>query len=246
MKLLHLILRVLINAYFSSADPNLFGNTKRRKAKNAIAAEYMKRANETQTLIDEAQTGNPFESAGAKAAMEKASSGATRMQTRMLNTMGSNASPEALISAQGATNEALGSTAGQIAVGAEANKDNKINNLRGIMNSQYDNSLMARMDAIDEMGKRKMGAGTGSGIAGAASNVAQAIISKKSDERLKENIKKIGEIQGHNIYKFNYKGEEEITIGVIAQELEGTEYSDCIVPVGNYLSVNYDKLFKEV
>lgn len=130
MRLFHLILKVVINAYFTSADPNLFGSIKRRQGKQNIANEYKAMATGTQAEIDQIKAENPFESAGAKAAMAKASLGARQMQTRMLNTMGAGASPEAIIAAQGATNEALGSAAGQIAVGAEANKANRISNLQ--------------------------------------------------------------------------------------------------------------------
>ena len=131
MKLLHLIFRILVNAYFSSADPNLFGSIKRREGKQNIANEYKAMATGTQGEIDQLKSENPFESAGAKAAMEKASTGAKQMQTRMLNTMGSGgATPEAMIAAQGATNQAIGGAAGEIAAGSEANKANQINNLQ--------------------------------------------------------------------------------------------------------------------
>lgn len=136
MKLLHLIFRVLVNAYFSSADPNLFGSKARRTDKERVAGEYKAMATGTQDQIDQMNSENPFESAGAKAAMAKASFGANAMQNRLLNTMGAGASPEALIGAQGATNEALGSTAGNIAAGAEANKENQIGHLRGLKTQQ--------------------------------------------------------------------------------------------------------------
>lgn len=129
MKLLQLIFRVLVTAYFSSADPNLFGSAKRRKGKQSIADEYKAMSGGTQDQIDQLRSENPFDSAGAKAAMAKASVGAKQMQTRMLNTMGAGATPEALIAAQGATNEAVGSAAGNIAAGSEMNKANQINNL---------------------------------------------------------------------------------------------------------------------
>lgn len=136
MELLRFILRVIVNAYFTSADPNLFGATARRKAKQNIANEYKAMSTGTQAEIDQIKAENPFESAGAKAAMAKASLGARQMQTRMFNTMGTGATPEAIIAAQGATNEALGSAAGEIAVGSEANKQNQINNLQGLKTQQ--------------------------------------------------------------------------------------------------------------
>lgn len=152
MKLLHLIFRVLVNTYFSSADPNLFGATNRRKAKQNIANEYKSMATGTQAEIDQLKSENPFESAGAKAAMAKASYGAKQMQTRMFNTMGAGATPEAIIGAQGATNEALGSTAGAIATGAEANKENQINNLQGLKTQQMGMYGSSANAAADEQG----------------------------------------------------------------------------------------------
>ncbi len=131
MKLLCLIFRVLVNTYFSSADPNLFGSKSRRVGKQNIANEYKAMATGTQAEIDKVKAENPFESGGSRAAMANASRGAKAMETRMFNTMGAGATPEAIIAAQGAATEALGSAAGQIAVGAEANQENKINNLEG-------------------------------------------------------------------------------------------------------------------
>ena len=44
-----------------------------------------------------------------------------------------------------------------------------------------------------------------------------------SDERLKEDIEKVGQLQsGLNVYRFRYKGRPEMRIGVIAQEAEKT------------------------
>lgn len=136
MKLLHFIFRVFINTYLTSADPNLFGSKKRREAKSGIADQYLAMSKDTGDKISELQSENPFEGAAAKAAMAKASIGAKQMQTRMLNTMGAGATPEAIIATQGATNQALGSAAGQIAAGAETNKANQIANLERLKTQQ--------------------------------------------------------------------------------------------------------------
>lgn len=173
MKLLLLIFRVLVNTYFSSADPNLFGSIDRRKAKEGIANEYKAMATGTQAEIDQIKSENPFESAGAKAAMTRASMGAKQMQTRMLNTMGTGATAEALVGAQGATNQAVGSAAGQIAAGAEANKNNQISNLRsdktqqmGMYGNQINSAEAERgsgwntlFQGIDSIGKLASGVG---------------------------------------------------------------------------------------
>lgn len=191
MRLFHLILRVITNTYLTGADPNLFGATMRRKAKENIASQYMNMANSTQEQIDQIKAENPFESAGAKAAMAKASLGARQMQTRMFNTMGVGATPEAMIATQGATNEALGSAAGQIAVGAEANKENQINNLQGLKTQQmgmYGNMANAAANErgsgwntafkmIDTIGKAASSIGQGAGaFMGSGGGAAAAAI----------------------------------------------------------------------
>lgn len=269
MKLLNLIIRVITTTYFSSADPNLFGSIARRKAKQSIADEYKAMATGSQDQIDQINSENPFESAGAKAAMARASQGAKAMETRMLNTMGAGASPEAIVSAQGATNEALGNAAGNIAAGAEATRANRVDNLNRLKTQQMGMYGQQTGAAEDERGSwvtplgqfmsilgtgagalgqgmsalSKKGDSSGGSSAGTVATVAKAV---GSDIRLKDNIKKIGEIQGHTIYKFNYKGDPKTVIGVIAQELENTDSSNCIISIGEFMYVDYDQLFKEV
>ena len=66
----------------------------------------------------------------------------------------------------------------------------------------------------------------------------------KSDEDFKENIQLIGKSpSGINIYQFNYKGEEGLYEGVMAQELIGTEYEFALKLDENekYL-VDYNKI----
>lgn len=66
----------------------------------------------------------------------------------------------------------------------------------------------------------------------------------KSDIYYKENIKLIGKSKSNiNIYQFNYKGEEGLYQGVIAQELIGTIFEDSLMldDNGKYL-VDYNKI----
>lgn len=70
-----------------------------------------------------------------------------------------------------------------------------------------------------------------------------------SDERLKTDLVKVGEIGGINIYKFKYKFDKsKIRIGVIAQELLKTEYADAISvdPETKYYIVDYDKIQQKI
>jgi hypothetical protein len=166
MKIIRIIFAAIINAYMPSADPNLFGSKKLDK----VAGMARSRADETTNEISKLESENPFESAGAKAAMAKASRTARQMSTRMLNTMGGNASPEALVAAQGNINEGIGAAAGEIATGAEANKKREIMQLRGLKEQQlgeygqYKNAAVnAKMQGwgtlFDGIGKLTEGAG---------------------------------------------------------------------------------------
>lgn len=60
-----------------------------------------------------------------------------------------------------------------------------------------------------------------------------------SDERLKENIQKVGETNdGQNIYRYNYKGDPRTQIGLLAQEV-AKDHPEAVGQSGGYLTVNY-------
>lgn len=63
-----------------------------------------------------------------------------------------------------------------------------------------------------------------------------------SDERLKQDIKLIGQENGHNIYEFAYKADpDKKFIGVMAQEVQKTN-PDAVEEINGYLAVDYDKI----
>lgn len=72
----------------------------------------------------------------------------------------------------------------------------------------------------------------------------------RSDIRLKENLIKISQSKsGINIYKFNYKDDNRLYQGVIAQELLNTEYEKSVKLIEGYYHVDYsliDVEFKEI
>lgn len=75
--------------------------------------------------------------------------------------------------------------------------------------------------------------------------------SQKSDIHYKENLNLIGKSEsGINIYQFNYKNEEGLYEGIIAQELIETEFQDALTKGENNLYlVDYDKIdveFKKI
>ena len=65
----------------------------------------------------------------------------------------------------------------------------------------------------------------------------------KSDIRLKENIVKTGEIEGINIYTYNYLGDSVLHRGVMAQELLGTNFADAVeMEADGFYAVDYSLL----
>ena len=62
-----------------------------------------------------------------------------------------------------------------------------------------------------------------------------------SDKRLKENVKPIGKtFDGQNIYSYNFKGDHQTEIGLIAQEVE-KHHPEAVGLSGGYRTVRYDK-----
>lgn len=152
MKALLFLSRLMISVFFSSADPNLFGSRKRRKEKAALANKMFGYAEETQNEIDALKTQNPFETAAAKSAMTQARRNSQQLQQRFTNMLGANATPEAIVAAQGQTQQAVGATAGDIAVGAEAQKQAQIDSLRGMKANQLGQAAGMQASSINERG----------------------------------------------------------------------------------------------
>ncbi len=64
-----------------------------------------------------------------------------------------------------------------------------------------------------------------------------------SDEKLKTNITKVGNINGHNVYTFEFKSNPgKIEIGVMAQEVEKIT-PDAVVEIDGIKHVDYNKVF---
>ena len=130
----------------------MYGSQKRIKQTSALANEFKTAANDTQREIDMLKSANPFESAAAKSAMATASQNSKQFYNRAMNQLGANASPEAIVAAQGAATAGQSGAAGSIAVGAEANKLNEINALRGLKENQMKNYGATKQSSINQIG----------------------------------------------------------------------------------------------
>ena len=152
MGTINFIIDVFRTALFSSADPCLFGSKKRIEKKHDLAQEFKEMAGDTQSEIDILKGQNPFESAAAKSAMAEAARRSKQIGERYANMMGANATPEAMIAAQGQTQNAIAGTAGDIATGAEANKLAQLSQLRGEKMGQMGQYGQTEQSSIDEYG----------------------------------------------------------------------------------------------
>ena len=84
------------------------------------------------------------------------------------------------------------------------------------------------------------------GITDQIMGLAGSAMGMLSDSRLKKDIKKVGEKNGHNIYHFKYIDSPEKTWeGVIAQEVEKI-VPEAIINIDGYLGVNYSMLGLEM
>lgn len=64
-----------------------------------------------------------------------------------------------------------------------------------------------------------------------------------SDERLKENVEKVGQTPGgSNLYSYNYKGDGKAQIGVLAQELRKKQPDAVMKTPSGFLAVDYSKV----
>ena len=87
------------------------------------------------------------------------------------------------------------------------------------------------------------------GAAGGAGGFAPLFAGMFSDRRLKENIKPLGEENGHNVYEFNYVGLDQKYVGVMADEVEKTHPEAVKTMENGFLGVDYGKIgveFREV
>jgi len=103
----------------------------------------------------------------------------------------------------------------------------------------YDQAQMQRWQAQERQNQGLMG-----GLMGMGGQIGAAALPLMfSDERLKENIEKVGKLDGHSLYRYNYKGHDKEHIGVMAQEVEKKRPDAVHKTAGGVRVVDYGALF---
>ena len=113
--------------------------------------------------------------------------------------------------------------------------------------SRYEYEALAPQTALQQYmstisgdyGSTVRGPSDNSAMIGALGSVASAFI--MSDERLKENIEKVGSYKGLNVYKYNYLWSPTKWIGFIAQEVEKI-IPEAVFNVNGFKVINYGKI----
>lgn len=102
-------------------------------------------------------------------------------------------------------------------------------------------NAIGSLGGMGTSGGGTLGGNAVSGAGSALSSGASALMSMFSDERLKDDIEPVGELyDGTNIYRYRYKGDPMMRIGVMAQEVEQTN-PDAVTEIGGYKAVDYGR-----
>lgn len=97
-------------------------------------------------------------------------------------------------------------------------------------------NMLGGIGGMGTKGGGTLGGNVASGIGSALGGLAMF-----SDVHLKEGIEPVGELyDGTNIYRYRYKGDPMMRIGVMAQEVEKTN-PDAVIDIGGYKAVDYGK-----
>lgn len=100
----------------------------------------------------------------------------------------------------------------------------------------YANNMNAQNNAYNAK------TGTYNSTIGALGSLGGAAIPLFSDIRLKSNIRKLGKIKGHNLYEFEYIGDDAKHIGVMAQEVKDIMPDAVIIGDNGFMMVDYKKI----
>ncbi|MGV0910332.1 tail fiber domain-containing protein [Martelella sp. FOR1707] len=115
----------------------------------------------------------------------------------------------------------------------------------GLVNQNYQNQ-MAAYNSAQQSRNSIMGGLFGLGSSAIMAKAGPAAI-MMSDERVKKDVHKVGELKGQNVYEFRYKGEPEsapMSMGVMAQEVEQSRPDAVLSGEDGIKHVDYGRLFQ--
>lgn len=115
----------------------------------------------------------------------------------------------------------------------------------GILSNTFKNFQGGAVTAVTKVSS--VVSNFGSTFAKNIGTIASSIGKIFSDARLKENIVKVGSIDTVNLYEYNYLGNNQRYLGVMAQDLLDSKYSGCVELdlITGYYKVDYNKFYKE-
>lgn len=97
------------------------------------------------------------------------------------------------------------------------------------------------LGSVGGMGTSGGGTVGGNAVSGSMSGLGSLATSIFSDERLKEDIEHVGELNdGQPVYKYRYIGSPAFQIGLMAQDVEKL-HPEAVTEVGGYKAVDYRK-----
>ncbi len=109
----------------------------------------------------------------------------------------------------------------------------------GLVNENYNQKLGAWQSQVNQRNSML------GGLLGFGGSILSAGIPFLSDERTKTDVKKVGNLDGHNLYAYRYKGEPKGSqhVGVMAQEVEKKRPDAVSVGSDGLRRVDYGALF---
>lgn len=99
----------------------------------------------------------------------------------------------------------------------------------------------ATQSGLFGLGGSFLGSAGGSALAAKGASALFAM----SDRRMKDNVVAVGIENGHNVYEFNYLGDGNRYIGVMAQEIEKT-HPEAVIEINGIKHVNYSAIGVEM
>lgn len=112
----------------------------------------------------------------------------------------------------------------------------------GVQMPTVDYAGLVQQNYANQMGAYNSQLAQSNSLLGGLFGLGSSLI-MASDERVKEDIEKVGKVDGQNIYRFRYKSGGPMQLGVMAQEVED-DHPEAVREIGGVKHVDYGRLFR--